>query len=128
MAKINQTRSMFSRQKLIRIRTIAIRRGVWYKALDRAERGLVELTIRIVKRIGSLLLQKVLASIFRKLQMAMENRTTYLARKVGKPLAEKLSLIAQSWGNASAFLWKTEHNFIQFLAIMYLNNPGISLK
>jgi len=124
MAKINQTRFLVSREKLVRIRTVAIRRGVWYKALDRAERGLVELTIRIVKRIGSFLLKKVLASILRKLQTAMENRITYLARKVGKPLAEELSLIARSWGNVSAFSWKTEHTFIQFLALMYLNNPG----
>lgn len=124
MARINQTRFMFSREKLIKIRTMAIRRGVWYRTLDKAERGLVELTIRVVKRIGSLLLKRVLASIFRKLQTAMENRIAYLATKVGKPLAEKLSLIAQSWGNESAFLWKTEHHFIQFLAVMYHNTPG----
>jgi len=123
MVRINQTRFMFSREKLIRIRTVAIRRGVWYKALDRAERGLVELTIRIVRRIGSLLLKRVLTSVFKKLQTAMENKIAHLSRKVGEPLAEKLSLIAQSWGNASAFLWKTERNFIQFLAIMYLGSP-----
>jgi len=124
MVRINRTRFLVSREKLIKIRTVAIRTGVWYKTLDRAERGLVELTIRVVKRIGSLLLKRVLTSVFRKLQTAMENKIAYLAKKVGKPLAEKLSLIAQSWGNASAFLWKTEHNFIRFLAIMYLDNPG----
>ncbi len=107
----------------MRIRTIAIRRGVWYKTLDKAERGLVELTTRIVNRIGSLLLKKVLTSVLRKLQTAMENKIAYSAKKAGKRLAEKLSLIAQSWGNASALLWKTEHNFIQFLAIMYLDSP-----
>jgi len=124
MARINQTRLMFSRERLARIRTIAIRKGVWYKTLDKAERGLVELTIRIVKRIGSPLLKRVLTSIFRKLQTVMENKIAYFARKAGRQLAEKLSLIAQSWGNASAFWWRAENNFIRFLTVIHVNTPS----
>jgi len=103
---------------------MALRKGVWYRTLDKAERGLVELTIRIVKRIGSPLLKRVLTSILRKLQTVMENKIAYFARKAGRPLAEKLSLIAQSWGNASAFWWKSENNFIRFLTVIQVNTPS----
>jgi len=125
MVETNHARFMLSREKLAKIRAIAIRRGVWYKALNRAERAHVELTIRIVKKIRSYLLNRVLTYIIEKLQAFLEGRVAVLIAKVGRPLAEKISKIAQSWGSVSAFQWKSEHSFIRFLAVMYMNTPSV---
>jgi len=123
MVRTNQIRFLLSRGKLAKIRTIAIRRGVWYKTLNKAERALVELTIRIVKKIGSPLLNRVLTSIIEKLQASLESGVAVQLLKVGQPLAEKISLIAQSWGSVSAFQWKSDHGFIRFLAVVYMDTP-----
>jgi len=124
MVKTSQARLMLSREKLEKIKKIAIRRGVWYKTLNKVERALVELTIRIVKKIRSFVLNRVLASIIEKLQASLDDRWAVPVQKVGQPLAKKISLIAQSWGSVSAFQWKSEHKFIRFLTVMYINTPS----
>jgi len=106
---------------LAQIRTRAIRKGVWFRILNRAERAQIELTVKIVRRVRSLLLTKVLTSLVTKLVTAIESKIERLTRKVGRHLAKKLGLIAQSWGHVSAFLWKAEHSFIRYLTVMYMN-------
>jgi hypothetical protein len=106
---------------LAKIRTKAIRRGIWFRALTKAERAQMELTMRIVKKIRSLFLAKVLDAIIKKLLDAMESKVARLMREVGRGLAEKLSRIAQSWGNKSADHWKEDQSFVQYLAITHMN-------
>ena len=89
--------------------------------LNRAERAQIELTVKLVKRVRSLLLIKVLTSLMTKLVTALESKVEHLTREVGRRLAKRIGLIAQSWGHVSAFLWKTEHSFVRYLAIMYMN-------
>jgi hypothetical protein len=60
-----------------------------------------------------------------KLSEALKSKVKRLAKEVGQRLAEKAGSIAQSWGHASAFLWKMEHSFIRYLTIMYMNTPSI---
>lgn len=117
-------RIQITRDKLAKIRTKAIRKGVWFRILNRAERALIELTIKIVKRVRSLLLTKVLISLVTKLLTALEGKVGHLMRKVGQHLAKRISLIAQSWGHVSAYLWKAEHGFVRYLTVMYINAPG----
>ena len=40
---------------LRKLRSRAKRRGVWYRVLDRVERGIISLTVDIVDRVKSLL-------------------------------------------------------------------------
>ena len=108
---------------LAKIRVKAMRRGVWFRVLTRAERAQVELTLRIVKNIRSLFLAKVVTSIVKKLLDAMESRVSRFIRKVGQPLARKLSEIAQEWGNKSVNSWSQDSGFVQYLTIMHLNKP-----
>ncbi len=110
---------------MTKIRTKAIRKGVWFRILNRAERAQIELTVRTVKRVRSLLLTRVLISLMAKLLAALESNVERLAREVGQHLAKRVGLIAQSWGHVSAFLWKTERGFVRYLTIMYMNTPGI---
>ena len=106
------------------IRRKATRRGVWFHALTKVERGIVDLTLRVVTTIRSRLLMKVIERIVAKLQDAMESTVVRLMREVGHPLARKLSGIAQVWGNRGAARWRTDPGFIQYLTITYMNAPS----
>jgi len=55
-----------------------------------------------------------------KLLDAMESRVEQQMRSVGVPLAEKISRIAQKWGNRTAREWMRDAGFIQYLTIMTL--------
>jgi hypothetical protein len=114
-----------SRDELIRMRAKAIRRGVWFRMLTRSERAQIDLTVRVVNKIRSLLLARVLASLVKKLLEAMESMVGRMRRVVGSPLAEKLSQIAQNWGNASATRWAKDLCFIQYLTITLMNTSAM---
>jgi len=109
--------------ELAKIKAKAMRRGIWFRVLTRAERGQMELTMKIVKRIRSLFLAKVVTSIVEKLLDAMESKVARLIKEVGQALARKLSRIAQNWGNKLAHQWLTDPDFVQYLTINYINTP-----
>ena len=111
------------KNRLAKIKAKAMRRGIWFRVLTRAERAQMELTMKIVKRIRSLFLAKVVTSIVKKLLDAMESKVARLMREVGQALAQKLSRIAQNWGNRSAVQWTTDQDFTQYLTIMHINMP-----
>ena len=112
--------------ELAKIRLMAIRNGFWFKVLNRLERGLMTLALKVVKEIHSKVLAKALHSIVTRLLEALEGTVSLLMRQIGVPLAKKLSLIAQKWGNTLARKWSSDKSFVRFLAIMYLNNPKVS--
>jgi len=118
-----QTRVPLEKYRLTKIKTKAMRRGIWFKVLTRAERAQMDLTMRIVRRIRSSILAKVVTSIVKKLLDAMESKVARLMREVGHALVRKLSRIAQNWGNKSAHQWATDPGFIQYLTINYINTP-----
>lgn len=118
------SRIQLGRDELIRVRTRALRRGVWFRALTGAERAVVGLTIRVVERVRSHLLAKVLTSVVKKLLDATEGEVARLMRTVGRSLARRLSGIARGWGNKSAVRWTEEPGFIQYLSIIHMNTPA----
>lgn len=107
--------------KLAEIRRKAMRRRMWFRVLDRAERAIVSLTIQCVKRIRSPELAKIVTTIVAKLKQAMKSHVKRLVETAGRSLAQKLSRIAQAWGNKRAILWAEDPDFIQFLAVMQMN-------
>jgi hypothetical protein len=123
----DHARIPLTRGKLTKIRAKAIRRGVWFKVLSRAERAYMWLAVRVVERVRSLLLAEVLTSILTKLLSAMESRVVRAIREVGHPLAKKLSRIAQKWGNKPAVQWADDLGFIQHLAVTHVNSDVQSM-
>jgi len=101
--------------KLNETKKHALRRGVWFKALTRVERGIIDLTVKYVDNIKSATLAKVLTAIIAKLQTTMESMIDKLMRTIGLPLARKISNIAVSWGNHLAKLWAEDRVFARFL-------------
>lgn len=109
---------------VVKVRLRAIRKGVWFRVLSRVERGLVDLTLKVTDRIRSRTLAEAVFSVVKKLMEALESKVTRLIRQVGRPLALKISRIAQEWGNRSARRWADDQGFIQYLTVMGMNDPG----
>jgi len=111
------------RDEIVQMKTKALRRGVWYRVLTKVERACIDLVIRVVERVRSFVLQKILCSILKKLEDVMESQVLRVMREMGGSLALKLSRIAQGWGNDSAWRWVKDAGFSRYLAITYMNAP-----
>src|SRR4030042_3468716 len=109
--------------QLVKLKLKAMRAGVWFRALPRIDRVLVDLTIRVASNIRSATLARSILAVIRKLEGLLESSLLRAFREVGVRLAQKLSLIAQKWGNTSAKNWASDVPLVSFLAVMHINEP-----
>jgi hypothetical protein len=114
--------SGFGLEELAKLRLLAIRQRVFFRVLSRVERGLIWLVLRVTKSVRSTVLANALSSIVEKLLEAMESKVELWARQIGVPLAQKISRIAQSWGNRTASEWANDCGFIRYLSITTMQN------
>lgn len=124
MSKTTQQNSTFdflSKAQLVKLKLKAIRAGVWYRALPRIDRVLVDLTIRVADTIRSPHLARSILSIAGKLEGLLESKLQRAVREIGLPIARKLSLFAQKWGNGSAEKWASDDGFARYWAAIKLN-------
>jgi hypothetical protein len=112
--------------QLLKLRTKALRSGLWFKALQRIDRVLVNLTIKVASNIRSFTLARSILIVARKLQDLLESKVTHAIRNIGIPMAHKLSMLAQKWGNKSAQEWASNMSFAQYLSIMELNGHPLT--
>lgn len=120
-ATLDKNSPSLSGEKIFKIKKFALRRGIWFKALSRIERGILDLTMKYVNNIKSTRLAKVLTAIIEKLHQAMESKVDKLMKSIGLPLAEKISRIAVKLGNISAKNWASDLSFATYLAVMHTN-------
>jgi hypothetical protein len=113
--------SLLSKTQLAKIRLKAVRAGVWFRALRRIDRALIDLTIMVTSTITSKTLTERLHAILGKLGGTITGNFTKSFREIGANLARKLSLIAQEWGNNTAKNWLSDIRFANFLAVSYGN-------
>lgn len=118
-------RAILTTTKLMFLRQRALRKGVWFKILDRAERAIVDLTIQTVKKVRSSTLKEILMTISEKLVEAIESQVVKFTEIIGRPLAQKIARLAFSWGNRRAMKWSKDSSFIRYLTIMEINTPRI---
>jgi hypothetical protein len=116
------TSSFLNKSQLIKLRLKAIRAGAWFRVLPRIDRVLIDLTIKVANNIRSITLAKNILAIIGKLEGFLKSGLLRALRAVGLPLAQKLSLSAQKWGNTSAKSWASDSTFANFLAVMHLNS------
>lgn len=117
--------STLTRRDLIILKSRALKRGAWFRTLGRVERALVDVAIRIVRHVRSPVLYKALISVVKKLENILEDRISCAVRTVGFPCAQRLSLLAQKWGNKPAKEWMSDLSFARFIAIMHINTPAL---
>lgn len=111
----------FTRARLKWLKVRAVRRGVWFRVLSRAERAYVDLTVLVVGKVRSRVLHRVLCSLLVKLSGALESPVERAMRGVGVEQALRLSEVARRWGNVLAAFWAKDAGFIRFLAVSSLN-------
>jgi hypothetical protein len=123
MKTTGEVRAPLTRDDLIKVKTRALRRGVWYRVLTRVERACIDLVIKVVDRVRSFSLRRALSSILGKLEAALESTVQRLMRGIGADLVFKLSKIALGWGNKSAVHWAKDVGFVRYLTITRMNAP-----
>jgi hypothetical protein len=109
-----------TRNTILGLKTRALRRRVWFRALDRLERGLLDVTIRWVDTVKSGRLAQVLVKILAKLVLALNERMVRIVEE-GRGLALRLSRLALGWGNLSALDWRSDLGFQRALGLGVLS-------
>lgn len=112
---------MIAKQDLLKVKTRALRLNVWFKALSKTERAIIDLTLKCVERVRSHTLEATVSRIIDKIFQALELRFIVNAEKVGREIARQVSLIAEKWGNKDASKWKLDMCFVRFLGINTVN-------
>ena len=120
--------TMFTSRFLDDVRRKALRKRVWYRALDRLERGIFNLTTQIVDRVESELLGVELVKMLRKLSDAMKSGFVRCVEEYGFGKAKAIALQAVRFGYESAGEWSSNVGFIRYLAFLKVNElPGWTL-
>jgi hypothetical protein len=103
------------------IKRAALRRGMWFRALSRLERGVLDLTVRYVVSIKSATLANVVLAILNKLKQVSESKVDRMVKSLGFSLARKVSVLAQKWGNPLALRWAEDTGFARYLVVAHMN-------
>jgi hypothetical protein len=109
------------KEQLLKLKLKAMRAGVWFRALPRIDRVLVDLTIKVAQCIRSPSLASCILSVARKVEDLLESRFARAVREIGFSLSRRVSLLAQGWGNKAARAWAGDEDFARYLAVMRLN-------
>ena len=122
------------RGSLEKLKRLSMRRHAWFSVLSWKQRRLMDIVIRMVDRIRSPLLLRVLAPLVQRLLMAIgrgsvRNGALSLMEKgaydMMRVVAERIVQVALKWGNKSAHQWLDE-GFLKYLLVTNLprnNNP-----
>lgn len=119
------TSSYVDRVQLVKLKLKAKRAGVWFRALTRIDRVLMDLTMRVAQSVRSPSLARCILSVMSKLEDLLEGKLARAVREFGFPSASKLSLLAQKWGNRGAVAWVGDGDFARYLAVMKLDGRGL---
>jgi len=115
------------RAGLLKLRLRAQRVGSWLRNLNRIDRVLINVAIRVADRVQSPALAEAIFSVVSKLEGVSQSNVAFsrVMREAGLRLARRLSSLAQKWGNTRARDWASDVSFANFLAVMNLNNSGV---
>jgi hypothetical protein len=119
----------FDKKQLLSLKTRAVRSGAWFRALQRIDRVLIDLTIKVVgSNIRSSKLAKSIQMLANKLEYVMKSGFSRRAQEIGFSLAQEISSVGQKIGNQSAIGWAFDSSFAFFLAVMHINNTSQASK
>lgn len=119
--------NLFTRDGLIRLKLLALRRRVWFKALSRVERSIVELTIQVVDKVRSIGLAQVLTTIAQKLEGWLGSKKSFKeeALEAGRLIAERIVRAASKIGLRNTQAWVEDEHYVFYLGVSYLNSSRI---
>ena len=119
---------MFTSSFLAGLRHKALRKGVWFRVLDRTERGILTLASRVVDRVRSSLLGRVLVGIIAKLNRGLKGEFRCLLESFGCSRVRVLVGQARMLGSGVAQDWLGDEGFARYLTVLEFNaSPGWGL-
>ena len=113
---------LFPLNYLKTVRYAALRRRVWYRVLDRVERGIFNLTIDVVEKVQSQVLAKELVKILAKLRDASKSAFTCHVEGFGCMKLRRVVLQAKMFGG-EAVGWLMDLGFAEWFAVNDINSP-----
>ena len=116
---ISASQNTFSRLIKSHLKKVIVtskRRGAWF-SLDRKEKSIIYLSIKLDVKFESLQLLRSLASILKKLEQCGETLYAWLRR--GTALAWAFSEFAVSCGNKSAVSWRNDRPYALYLGRVF---------
>jgi len=113
--------ALTTRQDLLKIKSRALRMRIWFRALSKVERAIIDLTIKCVEKVRSTMLAVTISTIVDKILQSLEEDFMTRAERVGHEIAERFFSIGERWGNKACSTWKCDKCFIRFLGVNALN-------
>lgn len=114
---------MFTRSFLAEVRRTALRRRVWYSALDGLERGILTLAGRVVDEVRNTALNVELVKIIAKLRDAAKSGFVRHVETFGVRRVREVRDQAASLGSVFAGMWARDIEFVRYLAFLDYNQP-----
>jgi hypothetical protein len=113
---------LFTKVFLYEVKRHALRKRVWWSAIDGLERSILTLAAHVIDDVKSALLKVQLTKIITKLTEASLGRLTTKIRDFGEQRAREISLLCTRLGSDLAGGWIND-DFARYLAFMNLNTP-----
>ena len=114
---------LYTRNFLLKVKQKALRRKVWFKALDNLDRGFYNLVCAVVNKVRSKVLIRQVMAIVRRLREALKSDFIKLVESIGIKRSWEASELATYWGNTDALGWKRDVRFHKFHAMIAYNAP-----
>lgn len=114
---------MFNRVFLVEVRRRAFRQGVWYRALDGVERGILWLASHILDSVQNNLLNIQLLKIIAKIRNASKSEYIKHFEKFGMARVKTIQAQAFSFGNDGAINLSKDFDFVKYLTFLDFNQP-----
>ncbi len=114
---------MFTKEFLSGVRRQALRRRVWYSALDGLERGILSIAAQVIDNIKSNLLSVQLETILTKLRDACKSGFVRYLERFGVERARVVLAEASRLGYKDAGKLSRDLGFIKYLMFLDYNQP-----
>jgi hypothetical protein len=120
-ASSESTFTQMIKNHLKKVMVMSKRKGGWF-ALERREKSILYLSLKLNVRFASLDLLRALTSILKKLEQHGETLHAWLQR--GSKLAWAFSEFAVSCGNSSAKTWRNDLDYALYLGRVMSSTRG----
>ncbi len=114
---------MFTREILVEVRRRALRRGVWYRALDGVERGILSLASQILDTVRSSMLSIQLVKIIAKIRDVCKSGFIKHLERFGMARVRVIQAQAFSFGYEGAKTLSSDFDFVRYLIFLDFNQP-----
>ncbi len=114
---------MFTKEFLSDVRRLALRRKVWYSALDSLERGILSISARIIDGVRSSVLNVQLVKIIAKLRDASKSGFMVHLERFGLERVRVVQASAERMGYSRATEMVKDLEFIRYLIFLDYNQP-----